>query len=461
MRETANKRKHARGSRRRARPFNPGTLAFVVGTRPEAVKLSPVILAARSSGLAVAIVSTGQHPEAVRTTLAAFGLAPDIELPPLRNRELSGRCAQLLSQMDRFWARARPAVVVVQGDTMSAFAGALAAYHRQIPVAHVEAGLRSGCLAAPFPEEAYRQAIARIASIHFAPTPAAQRQLVLEGIAADRIFLTGNAVVDAVRLLTTQLRPEPTAPTVDQPYYVVTAHRRENYPEGFRVLAEAMVRVHRACPHVRWVVVNHPNGWFAEVLRLLPEQYWQILAPLNYPQFIQLLQRAEGIVTDSGGLQEEACCLEKPTLVVRHHTERSEGIEAGWCRLVSPDDLEQLEQGLFRLVNRPWSGVPAERNPFGDGYAADRIVLGLKWLLADRVAARTNATISRLRKLPAEPTSILAAHRPCRPAAPEHGTEPALPDPRWQTVPDPCCRAPGHGSGSVHVPEADRLGSVP
>jgi UDP-N-acetylglucosamine 2-epimerase (non-hydrolysing) len=363
-------------------------IAFLVGTRPEAIKLAPVIHAARRQGLQVIVISSGQQHELARGALESFQIQPDVELPPLPSNSLARRHAELVRRLDRVLRRLDPKAVVVLGDTATALAGALVGFQRGVVVFHVEAGLRSGHAKEPFPEEIYRQAISRFANYHFATTDLARRNLLLEGVPPDRVFLTGSPVVDAVHWVRAHggrvFLPEPLEALRRAGYQLiaVTAHRRENRGPRFRHLAAALEDCLSRATHVAVVLVGHPNGWASTSFRRLashPRVLW--VEPLGYRTFLSLIETASALVTDSGGLQEEACCLGKPALVVRKVTERPEAIEAGWCRLVDPDRPAALKAALERLLHHPWVGRAATKNPFGDGHASARIAAYLNHLL--------------------------------------------------------------------------------
>lgn len=359
----------------------PMDLAVIIGTRPEAIKLAPVVLEARRRRLRTAIIASGQQPELVSDTLTCFGLEADLQLPPLPVGNLSARFARLVTRIDRALRKVGPAAVLVQGDTSTAFAGALAAFHLGLPAVHIEAGLRTRLLSEPFPEEGYRQAITRFTTLHCAPTEDAARNLLLEGVAPWCVTITGNTIVDAVRLILRRRGEHP--PYVEPPYVVVTAHRRENRGERFATLVDAVETALRMRPDVHWVVMTHPNGWFKRAAAHLEgNARVRFLPPLRYDAFLRLLNGAIAWVSDSGGLQEEACCLRKPLLVCRARTEREEAVEAGWCRVVDPSDPAALTTALERLIFAPWHGTTGARNPFGDGYASRRIVTAVRKLIA-------------------------------------------------------------------------------
>ncbi len=379
-------------------------LLIVFGTRPEAIKLAPVIQqAANTPGLLCRICATGQHREMLSQALDFFGIAPDYHLNAMReNQDLAGLTARILQSLVPVLARERPEMVMVQGDTVSSFAATLAAFYARIPVAHVEAGLRTYDLSAPFPEEGLRQLTARLAAIHFAPTEGNRRALLAEGIPADRIVVTGNTVVDALLFARKKLSAFPLSPLraylTDEQFervrnakrlVMVTAHRREHFGAGLRNICLALRAIADNHPEALLVYPVHPNPNVAPMVEKLLSGCANILLtrPLDYPAFVSLMEASYLIITDSGGVQEEAPTLGKPVLLLREATERREAVESGQVRIVGTDpqcimaaarELLTSEAGYRRMI----AGI----NPYGDGHAASRIV---NRLLADRHPART------------------------------------------------------------------------
>ena len=384
----------------------------VVGTRPEAIKLVPLILALRTSGcFHPIVVSTGQHHQMVDEIFALADIAPDVELwIGGAHAQLNERVATVMRRFEDFcleWFGAEgkeppgareilsgkfPAAVLVHGDTSSAMAAALAAFHLRIPVMHVEAGLRTGGLnLTPFPEELNRRLIAEIACFHFAPTATNLRNLVHENIDANQIFITGNTGIDALRWATSLDVPfaddaVEAAVAGDARIVVVTAHRRENWEEGLAGIAEGIRRLAVAHPDVRFVVPLHPNplvrdrlgGPLAELDNVL------LTEPMGYAGFARLLGRCHFVITDSGGIQEEAPTLGKPVLVARRSSERGEGVEAGTLRLVGADP-DRIAAAGEELLGDPdaYRRMAEAPNPYGDGHAAERIVAALEHLRYD------------------------------------------------------------------------------
>lgn len=369
-----------------ARPLR---VLAVVGTRPEAVKTAPVVrLLRRDRRFRVRLLSTGQHRELLSGALASFGLKADADLRVMRPAQTpSSVLAAVLAGVDAELARRRPDVVLVQGDTTSALGAALAAFHRRVPVAHLEAGLRSGDLAHPFPEELNRIAIDRLAALMFAPTALAARRLRAEGADMRRVVVTGNTVVDALR---DALSRPPRGPLAvlrgvpaDRPVAVVTLHRRESHGPVLRGLVEALARASARVPEVLWVVPAHPHPQARRPLAALPRARFRVVPPLEYADFARLLARASFAATDSGGLQEEAPVLGLRYLVLRRTTERPEGL-GRWGTLVGTEPAA-VERALVAAARK--TGKVRGRVPYGDGRAAERVVAALaRWARTGRAA---------------------------------------------------------------------------
>ncbi len=364
-------------------------IAFVLGTRPEAIKLAPVIVEVRrrSGALRPVVVLTGQHPELAAEALAEFDLRPDHDLKlSLAGTQLAETTARCLAGLTTLLEQVRPACVVVQGDTTSALAGAMAAFYQRTPVGHVEAGLRTKNLAAPFPEEANRRLIGRLAQLHFAPTIDAKANLLHEGVDPAAIHVTGNTVVDAMALLKERvlLTPSP-VPTDDGAKLVlVTAHRRENHGRPLQRICRAIRRLAALRHDLSFVFVTHPNPAAARPVRrlLATHERVRLIPPLPYRQMLRLVADSWLVLTDSGGLQEEAPSFGRPVLVLRNETERTEGIAAGVARLVGTKPDTIVDAVLAHLESR--STVvrsDVETNPYGDGRAAERIVDALRELV--------------------------------------------------------------------------------
>jgi UDP-N-acetylglucosamine 2-epimerase (non-hydrolysing) len=383
---------------------------IVVGTRPEAIKLVPIIVALRRSDYYEPIViSTGQHNRMVEYIFELADIKPDVTLwAGSRRANLNERVASVMQRFEDFCverfdidpdatpssedvlAGRHPAAVLVHGDTSSAMAAALSAFHLQIPVMHVEAGLRTGgSNLTPFPEELNRQVISTIAAMHFAPTSSNLQNLVRENIPVAQVFVTGNTGIDAlhwssaidVRFANPELQALHDS---DARIVVVTAHRRENWGDGLRGIAEGIAKLAREHGDVHFVLPVHPNPRVREVLteRLTGFDNVLLTEPLGYATFARLLGRAHLVITDSGGIQEEAPSLGKPVLVTRETTERTEGLAAGTLRLVGTDPERIFHEASRLLVDEnAYREMAQAENPYGDGHAAERIVGALEHIL--------------------------------------------------------------------------------
>jgi UDP-N-acetylglucosamine 2-epimerase (non-hydrolysing) len=370
----------------------PARALLVFGTRPEAIKMAPVwrALRERPGRFAVSVCLTAQHREMLDQVLAAFGIVPDHDLDLMRpDQSPADVAAAAIAGLSARFAADRPDVVLVQGDTISTFAAAFAAYLQRIRVGHVEAGLRSGDRRRPFPEEMSRRLTTVAADFHFAPTERARQNLLRTGVADERIVVTGNTVIDA--LLQTRRDgyafQDPVLASLDlsRPTVLVTMHRRESFGGPLRTAAEAMREIAARRPDAQIVFPVHRNpnvrGPMREVLA--GEERVHLLDPLGYVEFVHLMARATLALTDSGGIQEEAPTLHLPVLVMREVTERPEGVEAGAARLVGTD-RDRIVAEVLRLLDDPEAraAMAAAPNPYGDGRAARRIADALERFLA-------------------------------------------------------------------------------
>lgn len=373
-------------------------VAIVIGTRPEVIKMAPIVQALNDSEtLAPWVISTGQHREMLDQSLAVFGIACDVDLGVMApHQNLSELTARTLVGMRVELERVKPVCVVVQGDTTTAVAAALAGFYARIPVAHVEAGLRSGRRWSPYPEEINRRIIDQIADMLFAPTRGAAARLVDEGFGTDRIRVTGNTVVDALLSIRDRLRVHPVAiPGLGEQLdgrrlVLVTAHRRESFGEPLAAMCEALRQLAHDHPDVVIVYPVHLNPNVSAPVRSLLAGHDRIvlLPPLDYLQFVSLLSRAHLVLTDSGGVQEEAPTFGKPVLVLRQVTERPEGIAAGVARLVGTA-AQDIVREATRLLRDPaaYRAMAAAINPYGDGTAGRQIVRHLeRWTRIPKVA---------------------------------------------------------------------------
>lgn len=369
-------------------------VGIVCGTRPEIIKLAPVYHALRQlQELCVLWVHTGQHDAMAADMLRCFGIVPDVHLCR-KGTSLEQFSVDCRSQLDELMARQRWDLCIVQGDTESAFLGALAAFYRRVPVGHVEAGLRTYNLERPFPEEGLRQMISRIACMHWAPTERARQALLREGIPAQQIQLTGNTVVDAQQWICERhgLRREGPATSG---HILVTAHRRENWGDEMEQTFHAVADIARAHPQLKVLFPVHLNPVVQRPAHAILQGLAnvQLVAPLDYLGMQQALVNAQLLLTDSGGLQEEAPTFGVPTLVLRHETERPEAVEAGCARLVGPQ-REAIVREATRLLDESAAAAAMRRvaNPFGDGQASRRIAQAVMARLCPAQPAAEAAT---------------------------------------------------------------------
>ena len=353
-------------------------VVVVLGTRPEVIKLAPVIAELRRTGADPIVVATGQHREMLDQMLRVFDIEPDVDLDVMRpQQQLSDLTADLVRGLGEVVAELWPDWVVVQGDTTTTMCGALAAFYENVPVAHVEAGLRSGNRFSPFPEEVNRSVVARIADVHFCPTGRSAENLIGEGVPEAHLLVTGNTVIDSLLWAVEHARLiEPPVPRSRPRRILLTLHRRESQGDAMRSVCEAVRRlvlrgdveivfpVHRS-PLVRDVVQPELEGLDGMLL----------CEPLDYLSLVHVLDSCDLVLTDSGGLQEEAPTFGKPVLVLRETTERHEAVEAGVARLVGTDSAAIVE-GATSLLDDPaaYAQMAHRTNPFGDGRAGERIV---------------------------------------------------------------------------------------
>ncbi|MDO6388176.1 non-hydrolyzing UDP-N-acetylglucosamine 2-epimerase [Uliginosibacterium sp. 31-12] len=360
----------------------------VLGTRPEVIKLAPVISALKLRA-EVRVCASGQHREMLQQALDAFDLQPHIMLDTMSpGRSLNILAARLLEALDAVLEREGPDWVLVQGDTTTAFCAGLAAFQRGIRVGHVEAGLRTGDLASPFPEEANRSLLSRVSTLHFAPTQMAAAAICAEGIAESAIRITGNTVVDAI------LQAKATWPggmpailpaAIEQrlttgPTVLVTCHRRENFGSVMESFCHMLARLCRKNKDTQWIFPVHLNPSVREpVLRLLGQEANLLLTdPVDYHTSLYLISRARLVLSDSGGIQEEAPSFGTPVVVMRKHTERMEGVKAGFATLAGQDPVA-IEAAVDGWLSDParCETLRARQNPYGDGHASERIVSAL------------------------------------------------------------------------------------
>lgn len=351
----------------------------VVGTRPEAIKMAPVIRALRSEPWAeVRVLATAQHRQMLDQVLDAFAIVPDVDLDIMApNQTLPELTSRLLSRLDEVFARERPDAVLIQGDTTTVMTAAMAAFYRHIAVGHVEAGLRTGDLQNPFPEEMNRIVAGRLSRWHFAPTAGARDNLLREGFDPASVHVTGNTVIDALLEVVRREVPLPVEVPEGRRMLLVTAHRRENFGAPFREVCEAVRDIADRHADVHVVYPVHPNPNVSGPAHEILSGHARIVLcpPLDYLPFVAAMKRAHLILTDSGGVQEEAPALGKPVLVMRQETERPEAVEAGVVKLVGPV-REAIVAEASRLLDDPEAYARMARgvSPYGDGRAAGRIV---------------------------------------------------------------------------------------
>ncbi|MFK0006886.1 non-hydrolyzing UDP-N-acetylglucosamine 2-epimerase [Paenarthrobacter sp. NPDC090520] len=363
----------------------------IFGTRPEAIKMAPIVSAFQeSTDFDCVVTVTGQHREMLDQVNELFGIEPDHDLNILQQRQsLSAIMTRTIDGLDKLFAEKKPDAVIVQGDTTTSTAGAIAAFYHGIPVVHVEAGLRSGDLFSPFPEEANRKITSQIASLHLAPTSTSKANLLAEGIAEDDIVVTGNSVIDA--LLTTVDKQLPFSdPQLEElaasgrRILLVTTHRRENQGDAMRGVGRALARIAEAEPDLVIVLPAHKNPVVREAVLPALEGKPNVVVtePLAYGEFTRMLSLAHIVLTDSGGVQEEAPSLGKPVLVMRDNTERPEAVVAGTVSLIGTDE-ETIVKEVDRLLNQQdaFDAMANAVNPYGDGKAAERTVAAVAQLL--------------------------------------------------------------------------------
>lgn len=379
------------------------SVMMVFGTRPEAIKMAPLAQVLRQwPDIELNICSTGQHREMLQQVLRDFGLSVDEDLHVMtQNQTLNGLSQQLLEQLDATYARIQPDIVLVHGDTTTSFIAALAAFNRQIPIAHVEAGLRSGSLKAPWPEEANRRLTGVIADLHFPPTNRARDNLLREGVVLEQIEVTGNTVIDALLwmrdyLIQSKWKPAADSPLAqlrdDQRLVLITGHRRENFGQGFERICLALAELALRYPHVQFVYPVHLNPQVQKAVYAVLSHQSNILliAPQDYQHFVWLMNRAYLIITDSGGIQEEAPALGKPLLVLRKVTERHSVLEGGTVKLVGTQ-TERIVKETSLLLDDPdvYKQMSRVFTPYGDGHASERIAERLSRWLEENASERS------------------------------------------------------------------------
>lgn len=368
-------------------------ISLIFGTRPEAIKLCPLVLAMRDSQrFEPHVCVTGQHREMLDQVLEVFGIKPDVDLALMEpNQTLASLTGKAVASVDCYLVEYKPDMVIVQGDTTTVFCAALAAFYRQIPVGHVEAGLRTWNKFSPFPEEINRVLTTRIADMHFAPTAISRDNLIKEGIDDSNIFVTGNTVIDALHIAVDKVRNQlPEIPGLpqrimdgnkDKPLVLITGHRRENHGQGFIDICRAISNLSQKFSDTEFVYPVHlnPNVKKPVYELLANHQNIHLIKPLSYLPFIAMMDRAKIVLTDSGGVQEEAPGLGKPVLVMRDTTERPEAVDAGTVKLVGTD-YDAIVDNVSALLtdNTIYDQMARAVNPYGDGKACQRILAALE-----------------------------------------------------------------------------------
>ncbi len=368
-------------------------ISLVFGTRPEAIKLWPLIEVLRSHDrFEPHVCVTGQHREMLDSVLEAFEVKPDVDLALMcPNQTLGGLTSRATAAIDGYLGEYVPDMVIVQGDTTTAFCAALCSFYHKIPVAHVEAGLRTGDRHSPFPEEANRLLTSRLADLHFAPTQTAKDNLLHEGVCESRIVVTGNTAIDALTMAMNKLQnipveipdlpPDLMNGNSDASIVLITGHRRESFGTGFENICHAVAELAQRFESTQFIYPVHLNPRVREPVQRILAGYANIhlIEPLDYLPFVALMSRATLLLTDSGGVQEEAPSLGKPVLVMRDTTERPEAVEMGTAKLVGTDREAIVENVATLLAG---NGMEAERaaagNPYGDGNACGRIVAAIE-----------------------------------------------------------------------------------
>lgn len=364
-------------------------IIIILGTRPEAIKLAPVIIELRKNpNYRVFVCNTEQQKELSNQTLGFFGIQADFNLDVMRpNQTLAGVGARILNALSDIYVANKFDATIVQGDTMTVFCGALVSFYNRVPVFHVEAGLRSYDIFEPFPEEALRQMVSRITDLHFTPTELAHDALIKENIPENKIHLTGNTVIDALGCLAPEVIDNAKSALrargvrLDDKLVLATVHRRENHGERLHHILGAIKNLADEFPDHQFILPVHPNPNVHDTVhKTLGDRKNIILTqPLDYPELVCVMQNAKLVMTDSGGIQEEAPTFGVPVLVMRYETERTEGIAAGFAQLVGAD-AEKIMNAARNVLGREKSETRTDgaQNPYGDGHAAQKIANAIK-----------------------------------------------------------------------------------
>ncbi|WP_444903970.1 non-hydrolyzing UDP-N-acetylglucosamine 2-epimerase [Microbulbifer sp. CnH-101-E] len=364
----------------------------VFGTRPEAIKMAPLVLKLQGDlRFSVQVCVTAQHREMLDQVLTLFNLVPTYDLNLMKpGQDLTDISVAILRGMREILEEAKPDIVLVHGDTATTFAATLACYYKQIPIGHVEAGLRTGNLYSPWPEEANRKLTGALATLHFSPTETSKKNLLEEGVSEDRVFVTGNTVIDALlgvvrkldndELLFKKLDEKFSFIDKSKKLILVTGHRRESFGDGFKRICQALAVTAKAHPNCQIIYPVHLNPNVQDPVNSLLKNISNIylIDPLDYLPFVYLMNKSNVILTDSGGIQEEAPSLGKPVLVMRDTTERPEAVSAGTVKLVGTE-VDRITKELTTLLteNEAYKNMSYAHNPYGDGEACDRILNAL------------------------------------------------------------------------------------
>jgi UDP-N-acetylglucosamine 2-epimerase (non-hydrolysing) len=355
----------------------------VVGTRPEAIKMAPVILGLKKEPwFDVRVLATAQHRQMLDQVLNFFGITPDLDLNIMRpNQALTTLTARLLLELDNVLLTEKPDIVLVQGDTTTVMAVAMACFYHRIPIGHIEAGLRTWDMQNPFPEEANRVIAGKLATWHFAPTEGSRQNLLKDGVSDEKIVVTGNTVIDALYMSAQREVSIGVPLDRDMRMVLVTSHRRENFGEPFRDICRALRKLAEDNPDVQFLYPVHPNPNVRNVAHefLSSLENFLLCDPLDYAPFVAAMKRAYLIITDSGGVQEEAPALGKPVVVLRDETERPEAVSEGVVKLVGPY-YERIVEAVQQLLDdkSAYEAMARGVSPYGDGKATDRIIENLR-----------------------------------------------------------------------------------
>lgn len=360
-------------------------IGIIFGTRPEAIKVAPVYIKLKKNGIDVKAVVTGQHKEMLYQVLELFGIIPDYDIGIMKEGQgLSELTGRLLTELDKIVKKEKFTYILVQGDTTSALTGALVAFYNNIPIGHIEAGLRTGNIYSPFPEEANRKIIGSISNVHFTPTEINTKNLLNEGYSKENIIKTGNTVIDALYWVKDKKKNDIEIVKrkygiENKKYILLTMHRRENWGKPMEQILKAIRKYLESKPNLYLVFPMHLNPLIREITFKILKDFERkiLLEPLSYLEFIAVMDGAEYIMTDSGGIQEEAPSLGKPTLILRDTTERPEAISSGTAKLVGTD-YQEIIKYMKLLEGDLYERMSKAVNPYGDGKASERIIKYLK-----------------------------------------------------------------------------------